>query len=357
MDSDSLLGFVSTKMAYSTEDIATEALLYVLQTSPGARKGMSAFLGRISDIDGELIYRTQAVGDGLERPDLVGIGSGGREMVLVESKFWAGLTDNQPVSYLSRLPRGCGAVLLFVAPRKRFTTLWPDLLRRCSNAGLDVEESRSVTDALCRAEVSDGRYLALTSWRALLEYLKQECELADDPSAGDDIRQILGLSSKMDSEAFLPLESGELNPSMGTRYLQFLRLIDDVVNDLRSREIVSTDGLRASPAYGAYRRYFRMVGFGFQLSFLPEYWARLRNTPIWLAVKSAPDTGSWTYSEEAGRRLVPLELETPPRLIRKDDELLIPIFLQLGVERHDVTKGMRDQILEVIGLLRGAEEG
>jgi len=91
MQSDSILGFVSTKMAHSPEDIATEALHYVLRRSPGARAGMTRFLGRIAETPPDLLFRTQVVGDNLERPDLVGIDPEGREVFILEAKFWAEL--------------------------------------------------------------------------------------------------------------------------------------------------------------------------------------------------------------------------------------------------------------------------
>ena len=49
------------------------------------------------------------------RPDLVGLDrTMGKECVLIEAKFWAGLTDRQPKAYLDRLDPG--KALLFVAP-------------------------------------------------------------------------------------------------------------------------------------------------------------------------------------------------------------------------------------------------
>lgn len=46
------------------------------------------------------------------------------ERLLVELKFWAGLTDNQPVAYLKKLPTDCHSALLEVAPARRIESLW-----------------------------------------------------------------------------------------------------------------------------------------------------------------------------------------------------------------------------------------
>ena len=50
--------------------------------------------------------------------------------MLVEVKFWAELTPNQPNAYLKRLPSDGPAVLVFLAPEHRIQSLWPQLKGR-----------------------------------------------------------------------------------------------------------------------------------------------------------------------------------------------------------------------------------
>lgn len=51
--------------------------------------------------------------------------------VLVENKFGAALTGNQPVEYLRSLRGAPGAtLLLFIAPKSRKEGLWQELLAR-----------------------------------------------------------------------------------------------------------------------------------------------------------------------------------------------------------------------------------
>ena len=69
--------------------------------------------------------RTQDVGKDGARPDLAGVDHDGEDRVLIEAKFWAGLTKNQPDGYLTRLESAPQpSVLLFVAPVKRIEVLW-----------------------------------------------------------------------------------------------------------------------------------------------------------------------------------------------------------------------------------------
>jgi hypothetical protein len=56
-------------------------------------------------------------------PDLVGATTDGTGVLLVESKFWAPLTPNQPIGYLRRLPVDREGMVLFIAPEGRYETL------------------------------------------------------------------------------------------------------------------------------------------------------------------------------------------------------------------------------------------
>ncbi len=101
----SLFAHLALQFGSHPENLATEALGYVLQNSETARAAVRDLLrGFGSTIDDELTYATQSSGEHDARPDLVGRNATGAEPLLIEVKFWAGLTQNQPVAYLQRLP-------------------------------------------------------------------------------------------------------------------------------------------------------------------------------------------------------------------------------------------------------------
>ena len=87
-----------------TEDIAVEALAHILSESKSARAAIQSVL-RDGGSQGISIsrFRTQVTGESGERPDLSGFDEIERECLLIEAKFWAGLTSAQPVEYLKRL--------------------------------------------------------------------------------------------------------------------------------------------------------------------------------------------------------------------------------------------------------------
>jgi hypothetical protein len=165
-----LLGHLAfCRLTTQVEDLATEALGYILGTSETSRSVLRRHVGRCGVVLPErLAFVTQAVGVDEERPDIVGRSSDGVEHVLIEAKFWAGLTDNQPIRYLDRLPQG--GVLLFVVPDKRLHSCWSELLVRCDR------EHRAYTAALDvagndmpAASLHGDKRLALTTWRRLLD--------------------------------------------------------------------------------------------------------------------------------------------------------------------------------------------
>ena len=73
----------------------------------------------------------RAFGDG--QPDLTIYDSAGQHRLFVENKFWAGLTDAQPVTYLSHLPQDNDpSALVFLVPEERVRSVWAELRRRCT---------------------------------------------------------------------------------------------------------------------------------------------------------------------------------------------------------------------------------
>jgi hypothetical protein len=103
--SDTMLAYLVSSFPGNTENIATETLRHIFQHSdplvealndvvqPGVRG-----IQPISRVESQVI---QADGT---RPDLVGFDEDCKERVLIEVKFWAERTHNQPNGYLNRLP-------------------------------------------------------------------------------------------------------------------------------------------------------------------------------------------------------------------------------------------------------------
>ena len=207
-----LFAHITPRLTDRIEDVAVEALGYILSQSPAARNALTDTLKaggiEVGSIDS---VQTQVIGEEGEIPDLVCFDENRAKRVLIEAKFWAGLTQNQPNQYLKRLPQDTPAALLFVAPAARLETLWPELRKRAEQEHeLTVE---SETGDLRVAAVAGGeRRLLLTSWAALLDRMATRSGANADRAAEADIRQLRGLTARMDADAFLPWRSEDLGP-------------------------------------------------------------------------------------------------------------------------------------------------
>ena len=206
--------------------------------------------------------------------------------MLIEVKFWAGLTDRQPNTYLGRLPKDEEpAVLLFVAPQLRLVTLWEELHRRAAaRFGLAVDLE---TEGLRSATVNERPHrLMLTSWRTLLSAMSSRAHLDGETSAQRDILQLSGLCERQDTEAFLPIRPEELAPSFPRRMLNMQRLVKDATGRGCQGGFVTIKGLNVQPRAYGYGRYLGLGKEGvwaeawFGVHY--ELWARQKETPLWL---------------------------------------------------------------------------
>lgn len=314
-----LFAHIAPRLTDRIEDVAVEALGHILSNSEAARGALVDTL-RAGSIEAASIdtVRTQPRGRERERPDLAGLDDCGVERVLIEAKFWAGLTQNQPNQYLKRLPQDRPAALLFVAPAARLETLWPELRRRAETrfemtSDLESGELRS-------AAVSGGeRRLLLTSWAALLNRMATRAANASETAARTDIEQLRGLTARMDVDAFLPWRSEDLGPEFARRMQGLPRLVDDATNRLRNVGLVSVQGLRITPMKRGYGRYIRLGGVVTWFGIHFPAWARHGDTPLWLSFHA----GLPERLRQAG---------LADRMIASEDRYCIPIELPTGVE-------------------------
>ena len=215
------------------EDVAVEALGYILSNSAEARKALADTLKEgnleVGPIDRVETWETGSEG---EIPDLVCFDDKGQKQVLIEAKFWADLTKNQPNQYLKQLleDRQDGpAALLFVAPKARLDLLWPELCERAKGEFTVTSISNSGPVRSATIEI-DSHHLQLTSWATLLESMETAACGVDDNVATADIRQLRGLTDRMDGDAYLPLHPEDLASVSGQQMLDVAQLVDDATD-------------------------------------------------------------------------------------------------------------------------------
>ncbi len=336
-----LLAKLAPLFGPQTENLAVEALGHILSGSEAARRALSAVVRAGGAEIGEVAQvRTQATGEDGARPDLVGLDKSGQERLLIEAKFWAGLTENQPIGYLKRLDAKAGSsALLFVAPEARLEALWIELRRLVeeSKRGLRFDESYKQA-AVRGADVSDDRRLMLVSWSNLLDGIAAQ---AGDAHTQMDIRQLRGLAERQDEEAFLPLRREEFAPEIPRRLRSLQRLVDDATDRAGASKFLDISGLRVTPQAYGYGRYVKLVGRTTWFGIHANLWARTGSTPLWL----------WFWDHDLAV-LDSLRGAVPPA--PGGQNRFVPIYLPVGREYDAVLNAVVERLRETAELIQGS---
>ena len=349
---DTLLAYLAWKLSDRHEDIAVEALGYIFKSSQARRVLEEMLRARGADVGSIEEVQTQATGTEGERPDLAGVDRAGLERVLIEAKFGAELTGNQPTAYLERLPTDTPSALLFVAPAARLETLWDEL---CQLAGVDDQDPASETSEEFRSVPTAGaRHLMLTSWTHLLERL----DGAGDEHTTIAVKQLRGLTKMKTEDAcppFHPLHPDEFDPKVPRLLLNLQRLVDDATTSAVAEGYASTEGLRVTPQATGYGRYLYLADAGVWFGVDFSSWAldSYPNTPLWLCFWEWPRGMRRPLSETHGA-LEPLERKDPPDCFDDDGELYVPIELPVHAEYDEVLEAVVRRLKEVSDLISAA---
>ena len=313
----SLFAQILPMFTNQTERAATEALRHILQQSEPARNALEHMVRTVGvEVDPLTQFRTEAIGDAGERVDLVCYDEHGTGRLFIEAKFWAGLTDNQPNTYLESLPEDTHSALMFVVPAQRIETLWTEVcLRAEERHQLVINSDASMSGETRSVSVgTTGHKMMVTSWRAVLEQMESRAGNAGDSGVVTDIGQLRGLTERMDSGAFLPIHHNEFGQEIPRRLLNLVNLIDDATQRVIANGWADAGSLRSTAQWYGYGRYFRLhdvvVWFGIDIS--SWAWVESGHTPLWLG----PSDASWWD----------------------------PIYLPTGVEYSDVLDSVVDQI-------------
>jgi hypothetical protein len=328
--------------------------LYILERSPIAKRAFFRFLseqtGCLPFPDNLRLTSQNTDKKDQSTPDLVGFDDENRAIFICENKFWAGLTENQPVSYLEQLERASGNLLLIIGPSKRIHILWPELIRRVISARYKIQQAQPTSKQVESAWVNGKYVLAFASWRSIISELSLELSKEGEQGILEDLKQLQGLCDQMDSDAFLPLQSEELTANVGQRIMHYCDLVDEAAARLGREGICELEGLRSQGSRGWYGRYMYIQAHGCLLHFNAKFWAGYAPTPIWLSIQDARGQ-RWEYAAEARMSLAKLEHEIPPRLIKEDNLLLVPIYLPSGIEKAAVIDEIFKQVTEIHNLL------
>lgn len=337
-------------LAAHPENLATEVLHHVLSTSLTAKNSLLRYIeGATVPFDESFHFGSQVQWEDQAVPNIVGINENNKSVLIIESKFWAGLPNHQPVNHIKKLPAGSRATLLFISPNDRLEPLWNELIRRCEG-DYCVEQVNGLHPKIRAAKLGGLHFLVLVTWTSIINAMLQSTEERNDLQVSADLRQLLGLSELMDSETFQPLRSEELAPEIGKRIIQFIQIINEVTEKLANESVIDVSNSRAPGTDRYYSRSMTAGNFGLAIQLNYNNWSKLGETPLWLRVKSVEGT-KWLNSPVVLERLSILREKVPPRLLQIDERTWVPLFLPLGVEKEAVVQNVVLQIKEICNLL------
>lgn len=339
---------IQKRFSQVNEDVATDALAYVLASSEAARHGMTKLLrGIIPDLP-PLNFRTQQA-EGTIRPDMWGF-AGTQPRAFVENKFWSGLTDNQPISYLNQLAAYAQpTVLIVIAPSAREHTLWRELIRRLLNAGISFSE-RSAAAGVARSVTTQlGPVLALTSWTNVLSVLEHEA--VDDLSARGDLVQLRSLCDAADNDAFSPISMVELSDQRTPAFiLQLCSIVQAVVDLAVAENVLSITRLMPQASWERIGRYVRVAGdqgAGAWLGIHFGLWKSHGATPLWLLFSE----GEFGRAQDVRQLIQPWAAEKGILTVTKDRDFSIAVDIPVGEEKAGVIRSIVEDLKAIAVVL------
>ena len=273
-----LLSYLFPKFRGSKEDLVTLSLCHILDSSEAVNEAFTNELCRrlLLDRMEHITYRAQATGEKRERPDISGTDTEGNETIICEAKFFAGLTENQPVTYLERLIPRINTGLIFICPESRIISLWKDVSARIVGMGAETIGERCIS--------IHGVRMSVISWKELLGVLFAAARQSDQDMLAD-LSQLEGLCRKIEDTAFIPFSDDDLSISTARSIDRYYMIMDDVTNALLNQDEfpATTKGLRATATWGGYIRYLNICGFGVGIGFSTGYWKAPDSeaTPFW----------------------------------------------------------------------------
>ncbi|MGY2084230.1 hypothetical protein [Blastococcus sp. SYSU DS0539] len=316
----------------SGELAATDALGVLLEDPVGAAALTAAVRLGSSHLPEEIRYSTQAA-DADGRPDVVGRDAI-REVIHVEGKFWAGLTEAQADgSYKRRLQKQWmelapnhphSGVLVFVCPPRRLSSLWSDL------EGLYDLKPRAITASWRFGESPDGFVVGATSWRALLDPIEA---VAAQPLA-EDVRQLRALVDQVDSQSFVPWTTEQLtDQESARRVVQLADLVESIWDNALKKEVASPYGRRQSTTkigVMAYGKLLKLGGVAATLKVSPWLWAEHGRSPLWLTFTGGAQAARKAFPEETVEIYGGRALSVPLRPGALEHEIVSQVTTWLG---------------------------
>jgi len=337
------------------EDAASDALVYLLSSNNTIREEFQKFVQERANLSIPPIvnFETRIQFGSGACPDIVGKTVIGQAALLIESKFWAGLTENQPIQYLLDLKESRGeqdsAILLFLVPERASPMYSDEIYSRLKKA--PFPSTRIVTHQPFHCHIDERLSLIVMSWQEVTSFIRNSANSFKEVKIADDTEQLQGLVDQIDSDqAFLPLKAIDLGAEHGRRWNEFNRIQWDLLNVLVKNPYNMGYHMNSTKIdLGGKEKWEVVVGLELGL------WAKFGRSPFWMVVSK-----NQKQFDFIRRTLRPLVIEVPPRAFELNwwgtECLCIPLPPLLGVSKSEVLRNLTEQICNLRKLLEDEEK-
>lgn len=268
----SLLGAIVGKFTNQFENVATEGLAHIIGSSPQVSKFFFEFLKTKAELNEafndeyEISTQFSDASDG-SIPDLA-LQFQNQRKLLIEVKFWAKLTKNQPLTYLQKLNTQLGEALFFLVPQQRIPILKKELIQKIEIETQAEVSHQVIGNSLCFENFAP---IILLSWEELFSFLLERIDYSE-PHTRADLDQLQQMIQKMLSPDFLPFEVGDFDFNAYRKYTQMIELIDACID---SNPKFNTKNLSYGGGKNSYQRWFLISDYftaGLELHY--RYWEK-----------------------------------------------------------------------------------
>jgi|TARA_B110000091_G_scaffold119593_1_gene128748 hypothetical protein len=344
----SLLGELAERFVTQKENLASEALNIILNKSKEANQAVCNVISKLDDrIEENLKFTTQVHSSKDSAiPDLIGYSSHNKPVVIVEAKFWASLTKNQPETYISRLPDQTPSVLVFLAPQKRKYSLYMEIISRLNESKLDFKENKDQN--LDVITLNTFHSICFLNWEEVLQSIKNN--VSEDSKTFSDVNQLIGLCFAIDTDSFIPFSKEEISPMVGKRNIDFCDLVDEVVDFGKGQKEFTSKGLNKGATKYLYYRYFKIGTYNCKIKFDNRLWYEKANTPLWFEI-FGEGKDDWENPDSffiLKNKLREFENTSPPIMYDiMGMPPLIPLYVKSGLSKDDLIKDIYNQIMNL----------
>jgi len=316
---ESLLSHIASRFISQYENVANASIAYLLNNYKTARNGFSELFG-ISNLPQHFAVELAAKDSG--RPDVTGIDENGNSVLIIEGKFWANLTSNQPNNYFNVIDSN--GFVIFLAPGKRVESLKKEINERLGNESILISRVR------------------VESWSRVIDAILIKNQQEHDYKLESDARQLLDLCNRMDVEGLPPLEDSDLDPMHGKITYQLADILDQCRELLRLQGYTDFNRLKATAWKLGYGFYFRGYGLTCQLCFSSQRWyTRESQTPIWLKIRDE----NWKKSNTI---LTMLKNVDPDNIYDDEECTSYAIQLKTGLDREELVNHIVNKVNDIL---------